>query len=77
MISFISKKYKKSIELYEKLSIVGKKNSTVFYNLGNAYYRSGISVMQFGLTSMQIKFSPRDKDIIHNLKIAEAKNRSN
>ena len=30
---FINKKYKKSIELYEKIIDSGQENSTVFYNL--------------------------------------------
>ena len=70
---FISKKYKKSIELYEKIIEGGQENSTVFYNLGNAYYRSGDIGHAIWAYKHANKFSPRDKDIIHNLKIAEAK----
>ena len=70
---FISKKYKESIELYEKIIDNGQKNSTVFYNLGNAYYRSGDIGHAIWAYKHANKFSPRDKDIIHNLKIAEAK----
>tara|TARA_B100001287_G_scaffold115641_1_gene97246 strand:+ start:2006 stop:2704 length:699 start_codon:yes stop_codon:yes gene_type:complete len=70
---FISKKYKKSIELYEKIINSGQKNSTVFYNLGNAYYRSGDIGHAIWAYKHANKLSPRDKDIIHNLKIAEAK----
>ena len=70
---FISKKYKKSIELYEKIIDNGQENSTVFYNLGNAYYRSGDIGHAIWAYKHANKFSPRDKDIIHNLKIAEAK----
>ena len=70
---FISKKYKESIELYEKIIDNGQKNSTVFYNLGNAYYRSGDIGHAIWAYKHANKFSPRDKDIIHNLKMAEAK----
>ena len=70
---FISKKYKKSIELYEKIIDSGQDNSTVFYNLGNAYYRSGDIGHAIWAYKHANKSSPRDKDIIHNLKIAEAK----
>ena len=66
---FINKKYKKSIELYEKIIDSGKKNSTVFYNLGNAYYRLGNIGHALWAYKHANKFSPRDKDIIHNLKI--------
>ena len=70
---FINKKYKKSIELYEKIIDSGQENSTVFYNLGNAYYRLGDIGHAIWAYKHANKFSPRDKDIIHNLKIAEAK----
>jgi hypothetical protein len=70
---FISKKYKKSIELYEKIIDNGQENSTVFYNLGNAYYRLGNIGHAIWAYRHANKFSPRDKDIIHNLKMAEAK----
>ena len=70
---FINKKYKKSIELYEKIIDSGQENSTVFYNLGNAYYRLGNIGHAIWAYKHANKFSPRDKDIIHNLKIAEAK----
>mgnify|MGYP001456487221 CR=1 FL=1 len=70
---FINKNYKKSIELYEKIINSGQENSTVFYNLGNAYYRLGYIGHAIWAYKHANKFSPRDKDIIHNLKIAEAK----
>jgi len=70
---FINKKYKKSIELYEKIIDSGHENSTAFYNLGNAYYRLGDIGHAVWAYKHANKFSPRDKDIIHNLKIAEAK----
>ena len=70
---FINKKYKKSVELYEKIIDSGQENSTVFYNLGNAYYRLGNIGHAIWAYRHANKFSPRDKDIIHNLKMAEAK----
>ena len=70
---FISKKYKKSVELYEKIIVSGQENSTVYYNLGNAYYRLGNIGHAIWAYKHANKFSPRDKDIIHNLKMAEAK----
>ena len=70
---FINKKYKNSIELYEKIIDEGQKNSSVFYNLGNAYFRLGDIGQAIWAYKHANKFSPRDKDIIHNFKIAEAK----
>ena len=70
---FINKNYKKSIELYEQIIETGQENSTVFYNLGNAYYRLGDIGQAIWAYRNANRFSPRDKDITHNLKIAEAK----
>ena len=70
---FINKKYNKSIELYEKIIFSEQENSTVYYNLGNAYYRLGDIGHAIWAYKHANRFSPRDKDIIHNLKIAEAK----
>ena len=70
---FINKKYKKSIELFEKIIDSGQENSAVFYNLGNAYYRLGDIGQAIWAYRNANRFSPRDKDITHNLKIAEAK----
>ena len=66
---FINKKYKKSIELYEKIIDSGQKNSTAFYNLGNAYFRVdslGLSIWAYKCAE---KLSPMDGDIAHNLSL--------
>ncbi|MAI85693.1 MAG: hypothetical protein CMF99_00670 [Candidatus Marinimicrobia bacterium] len=70
---FINKNYKRSIELYEQIIESGQENSTVFYNLGNAYYRLGDIGQAIWAYRNAKRLSPRDKDITHNLKIAEAK----
>ena len=69
---YIKENYKKSIELYELIIESGKKNSAVFYNLGNSYYRLqdiGHAIWAYRIAN---RLNPRDEDILYNLKIAEA-----
>ncbi|MCX7611347.1 MAG: tetratricopeptide repeat protein, partial [Ignavibacterium sp.] len=65
--SFLAGEYQKSIELYEKLISEGYNDATLFYNLGNAYYRIG-KIGQAILYYEKAKaLNPSDEDIIHNL----------
>jgi len=69
---FIKENYKKSIELYELILRSGQENSAVFYNLGNSYYRSENIGQAIWAYRNANRLSPRDEDIVHNLKVAEA-----
>ncbi len=68
-----SGKFEKSVEIYESLIKNGVRNESVFYNLGNAYFKEG----KFGKAIVNYKralfLSPRDTDIKVNLKFAEEK----
>ena len=59
--------------MYEHLIENGYLNSQIFYNLGNSYYRLNKIGQAVWAYRNAIKFSPRDNDIVHNLKIAEAR----
>ena len=69
---YLKKDYEKSAELYEFLIENGNADSQILYNLGNAYYRLNKLGQAIWAYRNAIKFSPRDDDIAHNLKIAEA-----
>ena len=69
---YSKKDYQKSAEIYEYLIENGYVDSQTFYNLGNSYYRLNKIGQAIWAYKNAIKFSPRDKDIAHNLKIAEA-----
>ena len=65
--------YDNAIQVYEKIIGMDYENSQVFYNLGNAYYRSnfiGLAIWSYMKAS---KLAPRNSDIKHNLSIAKAK----
>ena len=70
--SYLKKDYEKSAELYENLIENGFVDSQTLYNLGNSYYRLNKIGQAVWAYRNAIKFSPRDDDIAHNLKIAEA-----
>jgi len=63
----------KAIEKYELLIDKGYKNGDLYYNLGNAYYRNNqLGFALWAYYSAQ-KWTPRDPDLLHNIKVAQAK----
>ena len=68
---YINENYNRSIEIYESIIKNDSTNSSVFYNLGNSYFRIkkiGQAIWAYKHANM---LRPRDKDILHNLQIAE------
>lgn len=64
--------YAEATKIYEQIAARGVEDSTLFYNLGNAYYRQGDlgrSILNFQRAS---RLAPRDSDIRANLDIARA-----
>jgi tetratricopeptide (TPR) repeat protein len=71
--AYDGKEYKKAIEYYEELIKQGYTSDKLFYNLGNAYYRSnqlGKAIYNYELAK---KINPKDNDINNNLSIAYSK----
>lgn len=64
---YLNKEYREAITIYEKLVSQGFENAELFYNLGNAYYKTekaGYAVLYY---ERALKLSPSDEDIVHNL----------
>lgn len=62
-----------AIEKYKILVEAGIKNKTIYYNLGNAYYKTnkiGLAVLNY---KRAFRMSPGDKDIIANMAFAREK----
>ena len=63
-------KYQEAIERYESMIKAGRNSAGVFFNLGNAYFKQG----QLGRALLNYrkanKLSPRDQDILGNLRFA-------
>ena len=69
---FLKKNYESAIKLYESIIDRGYENSSVFYNLGNSYFRVEKIGQAIWAYRNAIRLKPRDIDIAHNLKVAEA-----
>ncbi|QQS37514.1 MAG: tetratricopeptide repeat protein [Ignavibacteriales bacterium] len=69
---YINKNYDSAISEYEKLVSEGFESVELFYNLGNAYYRSG----RYGYAVLNyeraLKLSPADEDVIHNIALVNS-----
>lgn len=64
--------YAAAASAYEKLLAQGYKDATIYYNLGNSYYRQGNIGNAILNYERAQKLLPEDEDIVHNLKIANA-----
>lgn len=64
--------YVEAIRIYEQFIAQGINDSTVFYNLGNAYYRIGDTGRAVLNYQRAIQLSPRDDDIRANLALARS-----
>jgi tetratricopeptide (TPR) repeat protein len=62
--------YEKAIEEYNKLVDEGYLGTSLFYNLGNSYYRIGKIGLAILYYERTLKLSPSDEDIKHNLNFA-------
>ena len=71
--AMISEEYDNAIQAYESILGLGYENSDLYYNLGNAYYRSNYIGQSIWAYMNALDITPRDKDIIHNLSVANAR----
>lgn len=68
--SYREKKYDDAIQDYEKLISAGLRSANIFYNLGNAYLRTGTRGKAILYYERAIRMRPRDADIRANLDFA-------
>jgi|ETNmetMinimDraft_21_1059911.scaffolds.fasta_scaffold29324_2 tetratricopeptide (TPR) repeat protein len=71
--AMISEEYNNAIQAYESILGLGYENSDLYYNLGNAYYRSHFIGQSIWAYMNALEIAPRDKDINHNLSVANAR----
>lgn len=62
--------FDKAIEMYEDLISQGYEGTSLYFNLGNAYYRIGKIGYAILNYERALKFSPTDDDVKHNLAFA-------
>ncbi len=68
-----NKNYEQAVQSYEKLISEGYEGVSLFYNLGNAYYREGKIGYAILNYEKALRLSPNDDDVRHNLAIANTK----
>ena len=67
------RQYEKAIDTYQKIITMGYVGTSLYYNLGNSYYRDGKIGYAILYYEKALELSPGDDDVIHNLAIANLK----
>lgn len=67
-----NKLYEQAITDYEEIIRSGYEGLSVYYNLGNSYYRTGNIGMAILNYERALKLEPNDEDVLHNLAVANA-----
>jgi pentatricopeptide repeat protein len=63
--------FEKAIKIYEQLRNEGYEGTSLFFNLGNSYYRIGKLGYAILNYERALKISPSDEDVKHNLAFAD------
>ncbi|MBL0073070.1 MAG: tetratricopeptide repeat protein [Bacteroidetes bacterium] len=67
---YMDEKFDKAIEKYEQLVTMKKVSADVYFNLGNAYYKTGNFASSILNYERAQRLSPSDPDIEYNLRMA-------
>ena len=70
--ALIAENYDDAIVKYESILKDGYESAELYYNLGNAYYRSEQLGKSIWAYSNALVIAPRNRDVAHNLAIANA-----
>ncbi len=65
--------FDKAIEIYKQVEQQGYEGTSLFYNLGNAFYRKGNLGYAILYYEKARRISPGDEDVQHNLNLANSK----
>ena len=64
--------YDSAAVVYESIINKGYSSSTLFYNLGNTYYKIGNYPLSIYYYEKSLKLDPKNEDTKHNIEIAQA-----
>lgn len=70
---YLKGEYQESIKTYESIAEKGYQGKSLYYNLGNAYFRIGKIGLAILYYEKAKKLSPSDEDINYNLAFANSK----
>ncbi len=65
--------YSAAIEVYQKILAQGFESGALYYNLGNAYFKSSQLGNAIYSYEKGLKLEPNDDDLVYNLRIANAR----
>ncbi|WP_337865012.1 tetratricopeptide repeat protein [Ignavibacterium sp.] len=68
---YVQGQFEDAIKIYNSLIGEGYEGTSLFYNLGNAYYRTGKIGYAILYYEKALKHSPDDEDVMHNLQLAQ------
>ncbi|HUI31380.1 MAG TPA: tetratricopeptide repeat protein [Candidatus Acidoferrales bacterium] len=68
-----NKQYEQAVEAYQNVINMGYVGTSLYYNLGNSYYREGKIGYAILFYEKALEISPGDDDVLHNLAIANTK----
>lgn len=71
--AYKKQEYKKASEYYEKILSGGQCSASLYYNLGNAYYKDNHLGKAIYCYELAKKLNPGDDDIKNNLRLANSK----
>lgn len=70
--AYINGDYPKAVELYEGVVAEGLRSPHLYYNLGNAYFKSNQMARAILNYRRALRLSPTDADARYNLRVAES-----
>lgn len=65
--AYQKQKYNEAVSLYMEVVNAGNEGSVLFYNLGNAYYKSNHNAEALLWYERALRLDPRNEDIKHNI----------
>lgn len=68
---YVKGQFEEAIKIYESLAQEEYEGTSLFYNLGNSYYRTGKIGYAILYYEKALKLSPDDEDVQHNLQLVK------
>ena len=68
--AYDSANYRQAVASFEQAAHADSTDASVWYNLGNAYYRAGDRGSAIWAWAQALQLEPRSDDIVHNLQVA-------
>lgn len=71
--AYIDESYHKAIDLYERITGMEVESAVLYYNLGNAYHKTGQYAKAILNYERALRLNPSDDNIQHNLRVSRAR----